>query len=111
MIEFAFVDDIHRALRTHHRDFRGGPGEIGVGANVLAGHDAIGAAVGFARDHRDFRHGGFGESEEQFRAVPDDAAKLLLRAGQKSRDVLERDQRNIERVAETHEARAFHAKR
>src|SRR6202041_2539721 len=38
----------------------------------------------------------------------DDAAKLLLRAGQKSGHVLERDERDVKRVAETNEARALH---
>ena len=37
----------------------------------------------------------------------DDAAILLLRARQESRDIFKRDQRDIKRVAETHEARAF----
>ena len=39
----------------------------------------------------------------------DDAAEFLLRAGQEAGDVFECDQRNVERVAEAHEARAFEA--
>ena len=35
----------------------------------FAGHDAIGAAVGFAGDDGDFRDGGFGKGEQEFRAV------------------------------------------
>ena len=38
----------------------------------------------------------------------DDSVPFLLRAGQKSGHVFKGDQRNIERVAETHEPRAFH---
>ncbi len=48
--QLAFVDDVDGAFRAHDGDFRGGPGEIGVGADVLGGHDAIRAAVGFAGD-------------------------------------------------------------
>ena len=40
--------------------------------------------------------------------MPDDAAVLLHRARQEARHVLEGDQRDVERVAEPHEARAFH---
>src|SRR5262249_30310557 len=52
--------------------------------------------------------GGFGEGIEQLRAVLNDAAELLLRAGQKTGHVLEGDQGNIERIAEAYKARALH---
>ena len=39
----------------------------------------------------------------------DDAAVLLLRPGQKSRNIFERHQRNVEAVTEAHKARAFDA--
>src|SRR6266478_85398 len=105
--QLTFVDDIDRAFGAHHGDFRCGPGEIGVGANVLGGHDAIGAAVSFAGDDRDFGDGGFGVGEKQLGAVLDDAAKFLLRAGEKAGHVFEGDERNVEGVAKAHEARAF----
>ncbi len=38
----------------------------------------------------------------------DDAAEFLLRAGQETGYIFERNQWNVERVAETHESRAFH---
>ena len=47
--------------------------------------------------------------EEQFGAVLDDAAEFLLRAGQEAGDVFEGNQRNVEGVAEAHEARGFDA--
>src|ERR687897_3293340 len=37
----------------------------------------------------------------------DDAAEFLRRAGQEPRHVFERDERDVERVAEPHEPRAF----
>jgi hypothetical protein len=42
---------------------------------------------------------------QQLGAVPDDAAVLLRRAGQEARHVDEREQRDVERVAEPHEPR------
>src|SRR3546814_4558760 len=51
----------------------------------------------------DFRRLGIGE--EQFRAMLDDAIIFLRRAGQEAGDVDEGDDRNLERVAETDEAR------
>ena len=55
-----------------------------------------------------FGHRRFGERVEQLRAGADDAAVLLADAGQEPGHVLERDQRNVERVAEPHEPRALH---
>src|SRR5207253_5485511 len=102
------VYDVHRAFRTHDRDLRGGPGEIGVGANVLGSHHAVGAAISLARDNRNLRNCGFGKSEKQLRAMLDDPAKFLLRSGKKAGNVFKGQQRNVERIAEAHEARAFH---
>src|SRR2546426_9263187 len=43
-----------------------------------------------------------------FRSVADDAAPFLVGAGQEPRDVAERQKRNVEGVAEAHEASALH---
>ena len=51
-INFAFIHDAHGAFGTHDGNFRSGPGKIRVGANVLAGHDAICAAVSLPSNHR-----------------------------------------------------------
>ncbi len=75
---------------------------------MLGSHDAIRAAVGFTGDDRNFRDGGFGKGEKQFGAVLDDAPKLLLGARKKTWNILEGDERDVEGVAETHEARALH---
>src|SRR5579871_6609528 len=40
-VEFALVENIDRALRTHDRQFRGGPRVVEVCANVFARHDAV----------------------------------------------------------------------
>ena len=87
--QLAPVDDVDRALRAHHGDLGGGPGEVDVGADVLRAHDAVRAAVGLARDDGDLGHGGFGEGVEQLGAVADDAAVLLLGAGQEAGNVFE----------------------
>ena len=42
--------------------------------------------------------------------MADDAAVLLACAGQEPGHVLERDERDVERVAEAHEARALHGR-
>src|SRR5260370_10606540 len=93
---------------AHEGNLGGRPGEVGVRWNVFWGQDAVSPAVGFARDHGDFRNGGFGEGEEKLRAMPDDAAEFLLRAGKKPRNILKGDQWNIEGVAEAHEACSLH---
>src|SRR5204862_5663422 len=107
LCQFAFVDNVHRTFRAHDGDLRGGPGEIGIGSNMLRGHDAVRAAIGLAGDDGDFRDGGFGEGEKQLGAVPDDPAEFLLGARQEAGDILESNQRNIESVAKTNEAGTF----
>src|SRR5690348_4778976 len=106
-IQFSLVDDVHRAFRPHHRNFRRWPGKISVRANMFAGHHAIRPTVSLSGDHRDLGHRGLRECEEKFRTVFDDAAELLLRSWQKSWNIFKSYERDIEGVAETHEARAF----
>src|SRR5271168_69735 len=106
-VQLAFVDDVYRPFRAHHGNFRGRPRKVRVGADVLAGHDAIRASVGLARDHRDLRHRRLGKRKQQLRAVLDNAPKLLLRTGKKTGNVFKSDQRNIERIAESHEPRSL----
>ena len=45
---------------------------------------------------------------QQFRAVADDAAELLFGAGEEAGHVFKSDDRDVEGVAEAHEAGAFH---
>jgi hypothetical protein len=107
LVEGAAVDDVDRALGAHHRDLGGGEREVHVGADVLRRHHVVGAAVGLARDDRDLRDRGLGEGVEELGAVLDDAAELLRRAGQEAGHVDERHQRDVEAVAEPHEARGL----
>ena len=71
---------------------------------MLGAHHAVCAAVVLAEDDGDLRYGGFAVSVEQLSAVQDDTAVLLTSAGQEAGDVHQRHQRNVEGVAETHEA-------
>ena len=70
-------------------------------------HDVIGAAIGLAGDHGDLRHGRLGEGEQQLGAVLDQAAIFLVGARQEARHVDEGDDRDVEAVAEAHEARGL----
>ena len=83
----------------------GRPGVVDVAAQVLRRHDVIGAAIGLAGDDRDLRHRRLGIGEEQLGAVLDEAAIFLRRARQEARHVDEGDDRDVEAVAEAHEAR------
>ena len=103
----ALVKNVHRAFGAHDRDLRRRVGEVHVRADVLGVHDAVRAAVSLPRDHRDLRHRRLGQRVKQLRAMNDDAAVLLIGAGEKTRNILEYEQRNVERIAETDEARAL----
>ena len=108
VLELLAEDDVHRAVRAHHRDLCRRPREVEVRTDVLGAHDVVRAAVRLARDHRQLRHRRLRERVQQLRAVANDPAPLLLRTGEKSRHVDERDERNVERVAEPDEARGLH---
>src|SRR2546425_10065687 len=47
-----FVQDLDRALRPHHRDLGGGPGDIVVAADMLGVQHVLRAALGFSRAYR-----------------------------------------------------------
>src|SRR5205807_6406289 len=104
LVNLAAVENPDRAFRSHDGNLGSGPSEVNVRAYVLRGHDAVCAAVGFARDDCDLGDSGFGEGVEEFRAVAYDAAVLLSYAGEEAGHVLEDDEREVEAVAEAHEA-------
>ncbi len=107
LIQLAFVKDIDRRVRAHDRNFRGRPCVVEIGADVLACHHAVGAAVRLARDDGHLRNGGLGERIKQLGAVADDATVLLHGAGEKPRHIFEGHQRDVERIAKPYESRAF----
>src|SRR5213078_817065 len=85
--QLAAVQDVDRALRSHHRDLGGGPGEVEVGAEVLGAHHVVGAAVGLAGDDRQERDRGLGVGVDELGATTDDAVPLLVGAWEEARDV------------------------
>src|SRR5205814_10598868 len=84
--QLVLVQDVHRALGAHDRDLGRGPRDVVVAADVLARHDVIGPAVGLAGDDGELGHRRLGIRVEELRAVADDAAVLLRRAGQEAGD-------------------------
>ena len=105
--DVAAEDDLHRALGAHHGDLGGRPGVVHVGADFLGRHDVEGAAIGLAGDDGHQRHRALRIGEQQLCAVLDQAAILLSCARQESRHVHKRHDRNVEGIAETHEARGL----
>src|SRR2546421_6411692 len=105
LLDLLLEDDLNGALGPHDGEFRGGPSEIEVPADMFRAHDVVGSAVGLARDHRDLRHGRLAEGEQELRAVPDDPAELLFRPGEEAGHVDEREEREVEAVAEPDEPR------
>src|SRR5712692_3839949 len=101
------VKDFHGALRPHDGDLRGGPCDVVVATDVLRVHHVVGAAVGFAGDDRKLGDGRLAVGEQQLGAVLDDPAVLLRHAGKESGHVLERDERDVEGIAEPDEPGAL----
>jgi len=82
------------------------PGVVHVRAHVFGCHDVIGAAIGLARDDGDLRRRRLGIGEEQLGAMLDEpSCSAPRRAG--IRALHKRHDRNVETVAEAHEARGL----
>src|SRR5437763_2382685 len=108
---FPLVQDFDRALRPHHRYLRARPGDVVIAPDVLRVHHVVRAAVRLARDHPQLGDVRLAIGVQQLGAVLDDPAVLLRHAREEAGDVLEGDQRDVERVAEADEARALEGRR
>ena len=64
----------------------------------------MGAAVAFAQGDGDFGHSGFAVGIEQLGSVVDDGVVFLTSSGKEARHIDERNDGNVEAVAEAHEA-------
>ena len=79
-IYFILEQDIHRAFRPHHRDFRRRPGIVNIATHMLAIHHIISPTIGLTSDHRDLGHGSLAVGIEQFGAMADNAIVFLAHA-------------------------------
>ena len=102
-MDVAAEDHVDRALAAHHGNLGGRPGQRDVGPKVLRVHHDVRPAVGLARDDRDAGDRGLGERIEELRPAADHASVLLGRPRQESRHVDEREDREVEGVAEPYE--------
>src|SRR5205807_3004319 len=100
-------DDVDGALRAHHGDLGGGPGEVDIPPDVLAGHHVVGPAVGLAGDHGELRHGRLAVRVQKLRAVPDDPAVLLPGPRHEPGHIDKRHKGDVERVTEPDEPGAL----
>src|SRR5699024_11402456 len=90
------MQDVHGTMGTHDGDLRGGPGQIGVGTEVLGSHDVVGTAEGLAGDHGDQRNGRLGVCVQELGATADDAVPFLVGSGEETGHVHEGQDGNVE---------------
>ena len=74
---------------------------------MLRAHHVVRAAVCLPGDDRDLRDRCLAVRKEELRPVADDPAVFLLDAGEEPRDVDERQEADVERIAEPHEPRGL----
>src|SRR3990172_3823949 len=96
-------DDVDRSLGSHHGDLGGRPREDSVGPNATRVHDDIRPSVGLAGDHRQARDRRLAEGIEQFGAVADDPTVFLSHPGEKTRNIDEDHERDVEGITEANE--------
>ena len=101
------IEDRHSALGSHHGNLGTLVGEVDICSELLAVHHDVGATISLAGDEGDLRHSGLGKGVEQLGTMANDAAMLLVDARHKARNVFDGDDRDVEAVAETHEACAL----
>ena len=100
--------DFDCSLGAHDSNLGRGPRVVIVSVEVLRGHDIVGASVGLPGDEGNLGHCGFGICVEEFRTVLNNTSELLYSAGEESWHVGERDDGNLERVAESHKSRTLY---
>ena len=101
------MEDLDRALGSHHRDLGARPGEAQVVAEALRVHHDVGAAERLAQDHAHPGDGGLGVGEGQLGTVADHPPPLEVLARQEARRVDQGHQRQVEGVAEADEPGAL----
>ena len=100
------LQDRRRLAGAHHGQLGPRPGEADVVAHRLGVHDDVRPAVALAQDHADPRHGRPAVGEHELGAVADHAPPLEVLAGVEAGRVDEREERQVEGVAERDEAGA-----
>ena len=101
------MDDVHRSGCAEHCDLAGWPSVVEVGSNGFGSHHDVGTAEGFSQDHGDQRHLRVGVGVDHFRTAADDARMFLFGSRLVSGGVHQGDDRQVERVAQTHESCHF----
>src|SRR2546425_4864633 len=102
-LDFFLEDDLHRAFRTHDGELRRGPCGVEVATDVLRTHDVVRSAVRLPSDRGHLRDRRLAVRVQELRAVPDDPAVLLRSPRQQARDIDERQEGEVEAIAEADE--------
>ena len=105
--DFMAKNNFGCAFGSHHRDLRSRPRHHAVCTETFGAHGDVCAAIGLAQDHRDLGNRGSRIGKKEFGAVANDATAFLLNSRKKSRHIDKGQQRNIECIAEAHEARCL----
>ena len=96
-------DDLDGTFGTHDGDFTVGPRVVGITAEMLGGHDAVGTTVGLTGDDGDLGDGGFGVGVDELGAFTNDTVVFLVDTGEESGDIDEGHDGNVEGIAEADE--------
>ena len=90
IFDFLAENNIARTGGAHDRNFRVGPCQDHVCTQMLGAHADVSAAVGLAGDDGDLGHGSLAVGIEHLCPMANDAAVLLIGAGQEAGDILQR---------------------
>src|SRR5699024_11785602 len=90
------------ALGSHHTDLGCRPGEVEIGPELLGTHHDVGATEGLASDDGNFWNRCFSVGIDEFCTAANNAGVFLIYAGQEPWHIDERDDGEIESIAESH---------
>lgn len=103
-------EDRDGSLSSHNSNLGSWPGVVDISTKMLGRHDIVGSSERLAGDDGDLWNGGLGESVEELGSVADDTSVLLGGSWQKSWNIDQGDDWDVEGIAEADEASSLHGR-
>ena len=101
-------DNLDSTFSTHDSNLAVGPRVVGITAEMLGGHDAVGTTVGLTGNDGDLGDGGFSVSVDELGTLTNNTVVLLVDTGEETGDIDEGHDGDVEGIAEADETSALH---
>ena len=96
-------DNLDGTFSTHDGNFTVGPRVVGITAEMLGGHDAVGTTVRLTGNDGDLGDSGFSVSVDELSTLTNNTVVLLVDTGEETGDIDEGHDGDVEGIAEADE--------